>query len=457
MPNFHDDVFAVAARSDDMLEVLRAFALNLSQHPDETEIDYEGCLACETPPELFNLIRPALGDFYELAFPSADGSDEGALDSDALANHPAAAQVAALASALGSSGVKVSIGVAPAGRGVSDTAVVQLRRFGDTFVFTMWYATARVSNIGSVSRLFEQLPEGTYGVAYVDGDEGDGYDEVSVVAGTHHGSAPIDDVDPTPHDIGFAEDLFVYLESRSDIDVSRERDLGKIALIACATEWTDYDSALEPDDDGVDAWTYWDRRVRKASPLCEDPDDDEYYEDEGEWEGRNRSIECLFSGCEVTDAERAEARASLREAIERFPFECEVTGQAYLDRNEHIEHLVPDSAVLLRTTWVNAYLPYVDIGLYDEAGRTLGNLGGYMNPTADMRLVIACLLPHIRAYAYDVEPLKATTNRRRRIGKLVVHLELEPFDFDEACREMFEIASQDPSQRVRESVLAVRS
>lgn len=141
MANFHANQLTIAAEEGCMLNVLRVMALNLASNAKETSYN--------DLPESATSVRAAyktiwnyIDDWYWLVFtPNPIGSDAW------LANNPDNAQMelqkhpeyAALAQAaanlgLGKGGAAISVGVAPSGRPLSDSADVSMNRFGSTYV-----------------------------------------------------------------------------------------------------------------------------------------------------------------------------------------------------------------------------------------------------------------------------------------------------------------------------------
>ena len=64
---------------------------------------------------------------------------------------------------------------------------------------------------------------------------------------------------------------------------------------------------------------------------------------------------------------------------------------------------------------------------------------------------MACLLPHIKATATDVFPLGATTNKKRKVGKFMLHLELDVVDLQQVLGEVHELLAKPASDRLLES------
>lgn len=402
MPNFHTNMLAIAANERDMLAVLRQIATNLAC---AKEADYDDLLEdARDPGHAFSRLRNGLESWYWLAF----------MPDNAV----------------------------PSGRPLSDTGDASLQRFGETYAFSLSYSTAWASNVEDVSALFELLPPGGYGVAFLDGDEYDGYSTINSVAGTLRGGCPLWDLED-PVDIpSDAEDAVGYARSAAANDLAEEQDLGRVASTVAACLWPDYSSAL-----GVDSELL--REELAYERACSD------YQEFGMMRFGVSTSFAQPGPAWIVPQEKdfKKMDSAIVSLLARFPFECEVTGQAYEGRNANIDLLAPGARILLRSDWNSPYFSPVGIGIFDAKGRSLGNLGGCFNPSDDDRTAIACLLPHIRATAEDVSPLVAALDGRRKMGQFTVHLEIEPIDLAKVLDEVHELLSRAVSERTLESIM----
>lgn len=446
MANFHTNMLAIAAHADDMLAVLRQMAANLAC---AKEADYDDLLEdARDPGHAFSRLRGGLESWYWLAFtPNGIGSEEWeAAHPDAahqeLSKHPEYGALAnAVSSALGSdSGATISVVVQPSGRPLSETGNAYLQRFGETYALGLSYSTAWESNVEDVSALFELLPPGSYGVAFLDGDEYDGYSTINSVAGTLRGSCPLwdcEDVVDIPND---DEDMVSFARSAAENDLAQERDLGRVASTVAVCLWPDYGFSSDIDGELL-------REELAYERACSD------YQEFGMM---RFGVSTSFAPPRLAwivpeDQDFREIDSAVLSLLARFPFECEVTGQAYEGRNANIDLLAPGACILLRSDWNSPYFSPAGIGIFDAKGRSLGNLGGYFNPSDDDRTAIACLLPHIQATAEDVSPLASALDGRRKMGQFTVHLEIEPIDVAKVLDEVHELLSRAVSDRTLES------
>lgn len=448
MANFHTNMLAIAANERDMLAVLRQIAMNLAC---AKETDYDDLLEdARDPGHAFSRLRNGLESWYWLAFtPNGIGSEEWeAAHPDAahqeLSKHPEYGALAnAVSSALGSdSGATISVKVQPSGRPLSETGDASLQRFGETYALSLSYSTAWESNVEDVSALFELLPPGGYGVAFLDGDEYDGYSTINSVAGTLRGSCPLwdcEDVVDIPSD---DEDMVGFARSAAENDLAQERDLGRVASTVAVCLWPDYGFSSDIDSELL-------REELAYERACSD------YQEFGMMRFGVSTSFAQPGPAWIVPQEKdfKKIDSAIVSLLARFPFECEVTGQAYEGRNANIDLLAPGARILLRSDWNSPYFSPVGIGIFDAKGRSLGNLGGYFNPSDDDRTAVACLLPHIRATAEDVSPLAAALDGRRKMGQFTVHLEIEPIDLAKVLDEVHELLSRAVSERTLESIM----
>ena len=452
MANFHANQLTIAAEEGCMLNVLRVMALNLASNSKETS--YNDLLESATSVRAaYKKIWHYIDDWYWLVFtPNPIGSDAW------LANNPDNAQMelqkhpeyAALAQAaadlgLGKGGAAISVSVAPSGRPLSDSADVSMNRFGSTYVLNVRYETADKSNFKDVDTFFHMLPEGRYGVSFIDADEYDAYEGTCVLAGTHPGRDGFLGLrGETANDIETTQLLADYARANCATDLSKNDDLAVVALTYAASVWPHYNVIFNSDDNKSSQKLI--RTFRdEINPVPHCSDHESF--------NQSRSASGSAPSRMPNKTELMRLDACIVNLLTRFPFECEVTGQAYEGRNEKIEYLVPGAKLRLKSDWNSPYFTYAGIKIFDTSGRRLANLGGYFNPTDEDRVAIACLLPHIKATAVDVSPLGSTLNFRRRIGQFQVHLEIEPIDIQAALEEVHQLLCEDPSDRVRSSIV----
>ena len=205
---------------------------------------------------------------------------------------------------------------------MSEEASVDLSRFGDRWVIQLYYSTAWEPNSSDSASLILGLPEGEYGVAFLDADEYDGYETISVFSGVHHGRALLHDAAEEGEDDSIdSHELWKLLkkgraENRDEID-----GLAHLAFNCAVSQWNDWGSWEEPYEDDYDDV---DSSLEKLNaPLFnwDNPNEDEF-----------EKISDYVIG-----------------VLSTFPFECEVTGAKYLGRNQNIEHCISGSEVCLKS------------------------------------------------------------------------------------------------------------
>lgn len=434
MANYHTNDLAIAADTENMKKVLLNFAANLAANSEETGFDFHDILGLRSAEGMYRVIESALTCYYWLAFSGApvdeDLSSDNSLgwESSTSSASGYASQVEALERVFSSrfqdAGFK--FGVRPSGRPMSEEASVELSRYGDRWVIQLYYSTAWEPNSSDIDSFFLGLPEGKYGVAFLDADEYDGYETISVFSGVHHGRALLHDAAEEGEDDSIdSHELWELLkkgraENRDEID-----GLAHLAFNCAVSQWNDWGSWEEPYEDDYDDTDSWLEKLNAPLFNWDNPNEDEF-----------EKISDYVIG-----------------VLSTFPFECEVTGAKYLGRNQNIEHCISGSEVCLKSDWNSPYFKYAGIELFDKGGRSLGNVGGYRNPSEDKRAVFACLLPHIRATVVNVETQSSRGDWRKQ-AHLDVRLELDPIDLPAVLEEMRSLLKLDPEKRSLSSAVS---
>ena len=434
MANYHTNDLAIAADTENMKKVLLNFAANLAANSEETGFDFHDILGLRSAEGMYRVIESALTCYYWLAFsgvpvdedPSSDNSPGWESSTSSASGY--ASQVEALERAFSSrfQDADFKFGVRPSGRPMSEEASVELSRYGDRWVIQLYYSTAWEPNSSDIDSFFLGLPEGEYGVAFLDADEYDGYETISVFSGVHHGRALLHDAAEEGEDDSIdSHELWELLkkgraENRDEID-----GLAHLAFNCAVSQWNDWGSWEEPYEDDYDDVDSWLEKLNAPLFNWDNPNEDEF-----------EKISDYVIG-----------------VLSAFPFECEVTGAKYLGRNQNIEHCISGSEVCLKSDWNSPYFKYAGIELFDKEGRSLGNVGGYRNPSEDKRAVFACLLPHIRATVVNVETQSSRGDWRKQ-AHLDVRLELDPIDLPAVLEEMRSLLKLDPEKRSLSSAVS---
>ena len=434
MANYHTNDLAIAADTENMKKVLLNFAANLAANSEETGFDFHDILGLRSAEGMYQAIESALTCYYWLAFSGApvdeDLSSDNSLgwESSTSSASGYASQVEALERVFSSrfQDADFKFGVRPSGRPMSEEASVELSRYGDRWVIQLYYSTAWEPNSSDIDSFFLGLPEGEYGVAFLDADECDGYETISVFSGVHHGRALLHDAAEEGEDDSIdSHELWELLkkgraENRDEID-----GLAHLAFNCAVSQWNDWGSWEEPYEDDYDDTDSWLEKLNAPLFNWDNPNEDEF-----------EKISDYVIG-----------------VLSTFPFECEVTGAKYLGRNQNIEHCISGSEVCLKSDWNSPYFKYAGIELFDKEGRSLGNVGGYRNPSEDKRAVFACLLPHIRATVVNVETQSSRGDWRKQ-AHLDVRLELDPIDLPAVLEEMRSLLKLDPEKRSLSSAVS---
>lgn len=219
MANFHTDNLTIASSGEGMLNVLRAFARNLSSRSAATGFkkNFESIGNVE---ELYRVVQPAIDSWYWLAFTPSKGA-------------PGDAAAAC------KSGTEE----------LSETAGVTLFKRGSLYVLQIVYATPWRSNRGEVRLFARSLPAGDYGFGFLDADEYDGYEKVTALAA--RGTDEVRWGVVRDEAIGRAS-LRSELEGLAKAWVPGEGDdLAAIAFNAAVCGWTEYGTSEDTDCSGL--------------------------------------------------------------------------------------------------------------------------------------------------------------------------------------------------------------
>lgn len=249
MANFHTNQLVVVANNKDMLQVLNAVGRNFEVRAKEIgyEVDLEGV---DWAGDAFELLHSHMDEDYQYIFtPNPIGSEEWAAqhagyEGAEMEKHSEYAALGGLAALLGGS-FDVGFSVAPSGRPLSGTANVWMHALDDQCYLGVEYSTASESNIADIDDFFEGLPNGTYAFAFLESDEGDGHQEVSLLAGIAHGQESLGSVGDDPIGIDDVRDVLTYAEANHICDLAAEKDPVKRAMVYAASHWMNLTDSLE--------------------------------------------------------------------------------------------------------------------------------------------------------------------------------------------------------------------
>ena len=437
MANFHTDRLVIAANEEDMRKVLRRFALNLAANAKDTNFDIAGIEGKVSVRELYRVVSPEIDAYYWLSFAGApidrEVADAGAEEWGAHQKNRA--YLSSIATALGNltpqtENVEVSFSFAPTARPMSDTANVGIDSYGANWVLTVGYDTAWEPNSNDLNFFFMGLPEGNYGVAFFDADEYDNFETVNRFCGLHHGRggmrAAVVRIDDTI-DASELKERKAWLSHVTRSEVANLAELAEIeAVCGWSSGWEDedeYDSDYGSNDySGGDPLASWGYAINWNNPSG------------GDFDRIDKAILAV---------------------LERFPWVVGSTGAAYEGRESNVEKLIPGQLVKLVADWANPYFHPCGIQTQDAEGRRLGNLddnGGGMELSDNARAALACILPHVRAYADKVEP-RMILDARKRNSTVIVRLVLTDEPLEHITDEVHELLGKASNQRSVSSVV----
>ena len=419
MANFHTNNLVIAASEANMQKVLVRFAQNLAANSDNTGFSISSIEGMTSVSSLYSVICGEIDAYYWLSFCGAPIDREVAeAGAESWGAHPEnEAYLSSISTASGKltgggDGVTIGISMAPTGRPMSETANVSCTSYGDNWVLKVGYDTAWRANSDDIDLFFMGLPEGDYGVAFLDADEYDNYESVSAFSGLHHGRAGMREAEIRRDEVLGIDERKREKKALSMLTRSLVNDLAELADIVGICEWSSGWEDDECDSDGCedecdsfDAFESWDTGINWNNP---------------------------------TKNELMQIDNMIVDLMRKFPLVVGSTGAAYEGRERNVERVVPGQPIKLVSDWINPYFSPVAIQTQTATGERLGNLddrGGGMMMGAGSRAALACILPHLRAYADKVEPLMILDARKRNTT-LIVRIELT----DEPLEHIFEEA-----------------
>ena len=313
MANFHDNVLSIAANENDMASVLRRMALNLDANRADTGFDAAHIESCEDVPSLYGKLYYTIDAFYM----------------EALA-------------------------ATPQGRGMSETASVGMLKAGDVWLLSIRYATANDVNWDDLNQLFQNLPQGHYGVALIDGDEYDRYATINTFAAIHHGRAPLDSLSMLhEYDEVDITDLKVRSDEAAGVLMRSTDNYAEMAVTNAIFHWS-------------------------------------------EWQ----CIEDSLSDDEIMMSEREDMLLYyVRRVTAAFPLSCSVTGASKLGRRTRIDQLQEGDELIVAAVLDIERHDATKLEVFNKSGKTIGEL----ETTVD-RAAVAALLPYVRASVQSITP-----------------------------------------------------
>ena len=446
MPNFHSDVLAIAANEENMCKVLARFGMNLAANKEYTDFDMRDLEGLETAKELYYEVGPQIDANYIFAFAGAPVPEDIAKNatpgwtSSTSSEGGFMAQLQAMMQATNQfnenapEGTSLGLSVtAPTGRGVSDTATVGFTRYGQNWLLTICYDTAWCPNSEDLDVFFMGLPEGDYGVAFYDADEGDDYEEISIFSGLHHGCNTMHAIEGDwEWDTIENSDLKARKHDYAGVSRAGITDLAELAKIGATCSWSEwgweddddedyYDEEDYGSDDGDETVSFWDRpSVNWANPKEKDL----------------RKIDGLIMN-----------------AMSSFPWthrcDCGFTSKG----NEAVELLFPGDDVKVVSDWTSAETPgKVMFKVYDAKGTAIGGISSWMNlyvgyeENQSSSAALASLLPHLRTTVWELTP---GSLRKEGVDDptLSIRFDLEPVDIDTLIAETHALLEKDRKER----------
>ena len=444
MANFHTNYFVVAADEDNMCKVLARMAMNLAANKEYTEFDLANIDGLNTARDLYYQVGPAIDAWYIFAFAGAPIPEDVAAKHTPGWSSPTSSeggfklQLAAMMQATEKFNANapegVSIGLAataPTARGLSDSASVSFTKYGENWVLTVMYDTAWSPNSEDLDTFFMGLPEGSYGVAFFDADEYDGYESISTFGGLHHGLAGMQDLDGDG-DFGVydASDLKAQKRECSSVVKSEVDDIAKLARIAALSGWNQFGW----DDEGDGDYGYG------------------YYGSDGE--SVNLWDRPPVNWRNPTPGDVSKIIAAVVDVAAALPLIAGV-GYGYTkEGNDAVEALLPGDVVSVSGEWNETDFSALKVSTTD--GTQIGYVSGWIRVVEDYDInrialgVLSLMLPHTRATVCELTPV-SLRNTGAEGPNMSIRLDMEEVDFAKLREEVCAMVEKPCSERALSS------
>ena len=410
MANFHKNQIVIAADEADMMNVLKTFAYNLTSHQQQTS--FSNLLDDVTSIKDAWSALSSLEYCYPYAFvphpnyPENIQADSNTEDYDYIPDDM---------------------------RPLSESGFTILSRYGKTYVMYFWFDTAWNPCLDSVDYFLASLPKGRYGVTYLDADEYDGFKSNCCQTGLYtdissEESELTERRYSSNYDLGDINAILSFANDNKDVDLATCDKLSEVSLIYSCISWLNIsvDSLVEAM--GKNPFDQHD--VKICSSLIPEIHASDYQSIDKTTSGH------LFDYQDEEDDEytaEVDIHQSIPKVLERFPLVMSIEGTRYEGRIERIEDIQVGDSVVLASDWTNPYFSPCAIEVFNERGKTLGNLSiDYF--LSNNHLTLGLLLPYTKATVASVTPL----SQRRRGSKYAlmdVKIELNESDIEDLTLE----------------------
>ena len=195
MASNHFNGLVIAANGQDMRKVLLRMAENLSVYKNGPRIDVDSLNKLESPWKIFCELEPAINGWCVESLVGAPfpvnvnvPSHRGWKSSTSVASSYSAIRAIQMEYGLidDDSDRTEGAAVTPTGRVVGGVRS-SLKRYGEVWALELEYITRQEPNTEDIDAFFLGLPEGKYGVAFLDADSDQNCEQVAVFNGLHHG------------------------------------------------------------------------------------------------------------------------------------------------------------------------------------------------------------------------------------------------------------------------------
>lgn len=455
MPNFHDNHFIVAADEENMCKVLWRMAMNLAANNEDTYFSMDELDGVTTARDIYCQVAPFIDTSYEFAFAGAPVPDKVAKGNILGWTSPTSseggymAQLATMAkvteqfSANAPEGLRISLSVAPTGRAMSDTAGVDLTKYGKNWVLAVKYETAWRPNSEDLDIFFMGLPEGNYGVAFLDADEYDNFSLANMINGLHHGLARMQSFDGEGY-CGLLDSADLKAQRREYVGMAKSDidDIAELARVAAISGWNQL--SLNGEDGGYE-----------DSFVGDDGESVDYF-------CRPLFREPLVNWRNPSEREINTVVSVAACVVAALPYSWSLGYGWTKEGNEAVEKMLPGDEVMVTSEWSDSSftslkvstVDNIQIGIGNEhmfiaRGASIDDYGRYITSCDIDEIalgVLALMLPHIKATICDLTPV-SLRNTGVEGPKMSVRFDALRLDFASVMDEIRESLKKECSER----------
>lgn len=409
MPNFHTNQLVISSDESGMLNVLKAIEKHFIVSKD---LEYDEPVIDDTT---------SVEEAYQLLYNCMDGCYYNIFDDDSTTRY------------------------------ISDTAIVSMQIINGQYTLAIEYATAWCSNYDAATWIFEDVGNGTYGFAFIDADEGDGYSSITISTfdiTIHEGDGKVyNERFSTEQSDKFMKKIIESLASKASI---RDCSQSELALFVAAAEWPEFTAFEEKAAaiwgqnktpiEGFDL-RYREPNATKVARLLREKASS--FESIENWKSNSFYDVYHIDWIDPKEEDLRKINETVLDLLCQFPHEYTISDY-WQNLDEGIDLLVPGDDILIESSWEdNAALHIID-----KQKQKIVDLKYLVSENKYSKNAIACLLPHLCATVQSIDTPSTRTVVNKAPIEFSIFLEfVDKLDVPELLNEVHRHIDLDPAER----------